>query len=1831
MPKPQTLTEHAASLRQYRQHFTVIFNANTNLVAFRPPVAGASVSVLNELLSQLPNQPVAQPLVPSSTLQPQSPNAGSVGSAAGPAATLVGQVAPTRIRVPARLKWSVPESLAPPQVESEAAQTLLDGYPPASALFEPFLESLPNGMASYLPVEAAELSQFQNADEELQNSPPLPEPHWQSPPLPPREEQIVARPEQLLTDTAVFPPISPPLAQEPLPAGPVRSAVTGQLGFRDLLAYTAEAEQSASVESSTAVPQREAPQGVAPSRAGEPTGSEQQPEPTQSAGQSTAPEAMLETTPRSVPLESVEIERLPTEPQDVPAVSKAQGASEVQPATQQLTAPQPTQRQEWQQPPPRVQVTQSVEAVSPQLASDELPFNIRAEEASAVTAPLNQATPIATPPASTAPVPSQASGEIPLDTGRPLLDIPAGFTPPGEDAEAMRKLREFLPPTAPGTGISLPRRPRPVPLQPTKAAEVVPEAPIHNPEQAMSFLERLNRMSEVESAGLSENRSLSLAELMTWEKKSLAPISETTESALKPQNAASDSNSTGAAATPATELEALVPTPVELPAQNRTETHQSVVPVNQPVPTPSPTRTVSPRQAQENIVPPPLPLSLSAATQAPLDTAAPLRIAENALQHELEETSPFLPSSAETILMEPTPVASLANEEIQAQAAEQYSADLLPLSSKPAVPLANLAVPTSTLLTPQHSQALSEAVSKHSALSLPLDLSSTPSLQAAGEPSQFSVPPMQVASEQTPYSSALPQDEAPLAPELSPMNLLSASVANQIQAPAPSPRRQPEPREPVPDAGAALLRAALGGLSLGQLAQSGLHPEAARSTEQTSRVAGDRGDNIENADLQRRDTEKTSSMREAVESSSHAGTLPVRPVTQVAVPTPRSEQATVKPAQRPRPEDTLPSSDTPDAPNLPVSVPERLERLPSDQTQLNQAEINAAPPALSLPEDSQQASEDVNLSQLPVSHLAEDQPKARGDVGVAAHQPVADVASTDLFAIATPKVMSQAEGSQAEADTQPQRPGASTALGALTAAQLLREALKVSASNSEAQPRAASMTDDVQSVPADITPRSLLPELRQGVPSSLQDLPISESVASAQQLSQLASVSEPQGAPTSPGITPPLDLSDEIQAERNGQQVQPERIEERAATSYTAPLASVPLESTKPPMVEGRMWAGSEPVNPVTPSELPDLAPKPALASEQGEQLVDVEFETSGKALAAALAPTASSSIPLPAAPAQEQVKEAEQSSVENLTPLPRPELPPAPVLGESQPLAGRSEADSGKKAFEPLSVGQEPSVDHPTDQSHTSSTDTVNLPEVEMVAIDAVSEEARLLPATRDKPTTSHPHMAAAIASTLLTQSLNIPRQTVADFAASSNPDPELLPLSAARPPVQVPETQTPGEILPGRPLPELEATQSPLATRSVAADPDIAVPHVETAAYQNGSISAEQLQLLSPVAAPSQLSAVEPSSPRLRLRSRLTSEVPASASPSTAPFIPNSVTMPSAPRDEASLAALPLPHSASPLPSGTQTSSQSAVTPQQPPSQRTAPLQRQEQLIQKALASPGHRDPLPLSVRALIAPMLGKELGEVHLLSNAAASEATAAAAADALAVGDVVLLSPGQDLASPRGLGLLAHELTHVLRSRDPNFVPVVARPAAPGSQASMSKNSAAHNSPSPSFANLPAGADEEGLAEYVEGQVRSRFQAAALTQASSNAFSAAAAAPESPWGNLPAPWEPMPIWDVPSTPTPQAAARPTSVPVSRPTVIAKVSSPGRMAAPQAVSAQAASSSRSDTAPAAAPLAMKGPPTGSDPNKSNRSSPDLDRLAQQIYGILKRRLATEVRREH
>ena len=264
----------------------------------------------------------------------------------------------------------------------------------------------------------------------------------------------------------------------------------------------------------------------------------------------------------------------------------------------------------------------------------------------------------------------------------------------------------------------------------------------------------------------------------------------------------------------------------------------------------------------------------------------------------------------------------------------------------------------------------------------------------------------------------------------------------------------------------------------------------------------------------------------------------------------------------------------------------------------------------------------------------------------------------------------------------------------------------------------------------------------------------------------------------------------------------------------------------------------------------------------------------------------------------------------------------------------------------------------------------------------------------------------------------------------------------------------------------------------------------------------------------------------------------------------------------------------------------------------------------------------------RRLLTPLVGVDPDTVAVLQGPVPNEIASQRRADALAIGDeTVVLRQSFRESSPADVGLLAHELTHIARRRQPRFVPPAARHRS--ARTALQYDAAVTLN------------DEEALALRVESHVRAVAPVTARSPGAPSADGAddgdesadAVSLPafhEQPivlsqpratdqWGGLPAPWEPLPEW---ATSTPQPVPEASKAPIE--------AAPVRVVAPQTTTAlanapvvSAADESRTvETAVSESPA-----PT---PDASASTSPDLDALARQVYAVLKRRLETEARRE-
>jgi len=286
----------------------------------------------------------------------------------------------------------------------------------------------------------------------------------------------------------------------------------------------------------------------------------------------------------------------------------------------------------------------------------------------------------------------------------------------------------------------------------------------------------------------------------------------------------------------------------------------------------------------------------------------------------------------------------------------------------------------------------------------------------------------------------------------------------------------------------------------------------------------------------------------------------------------------------------------------------------------------------------------------------------------------------------------------------------------------------------------------------------------------------------------------------------------------------------------------------------------------------------------------------------------------------------------------------------------------------------------------------------------------------------------------------------------------------------------------------------------------------------------------------------------------------------------------------------------------------------------------------------------PLPDAVRRFLQPLVGIDPASVRVYSDPAATQLTARVNAEALAIGDTVALGAGHlpGAGTPETLGLLAHELTHVARGREPRFVPPIAR--AEGRRMSDG-------------GTVAAPTNEEGVARLVEARVMRAAEAAQAAEQWSPAQPGDAPGPFTPplvpargrsgtngaasaradavldqqqsaaaadtdraapvWNGLPAPWQPLPTWlDAGAAPTanalPLAVASPSAPPFAAPAAVA------------ATAVQLAEQGR-----AVDEAATTAPAHAADQHAAQPPAPDLDALARQVYTVLRRRLSAEGRR--
>lgn len=273
-------------------------------------------------------------------------------------------------------------------------------------------------------------------------------------------------------------------------------------------------------------------------------------------------------------------------------------------------------------------------------------------------------------------------------------------------------------------------------------------------------------------------------------------------------------------------------------------------------------------------------------------------------------------------------------------------------------------------------------------------------------------------------------------------------------------------------------------------------------------------------------------------------------------------------------------------------------------------------------------------------------------------------------------------------------------------------------------------------------------------------------------------------------------------------------------------------------------------------------------------------------------------------------------------------------------------------------------------------------------------------------------------------------------------------------------------------------------------------------------------------------------------------------------------------------------------------------------------------------------HAEPVSQNARAFLRPLLGIDPAAVPIYRDEQAAEGTSLEQADALSNGEMIEIAPEHSAQTPETLALLAHELTHVARRQNPRFVPPVALAQPPASSWETG--------------------DEEALALHVEGQALQLARGAPAMDTMSAAqpplrrepgtsiLPPASARPI--WGNLPAPWEPLPDWLASASSSHDVSAQPGAdlsvasrgaelsavTPLSTPAMFA----PGESRSEGESEVRRAGLERSIEEPGAGATNQADTPSAPEPARA--PEPDLDALARQVYGLLKRRLSVEQRRE-
>ncbi len=256
-------------------------------------------------------------------------------------------------------------------------------------------------------------------------------------------------------------------------------------------------------------------------------------------------------------------------------------------------------------------------------------------------------------------------------------------------------------------------------------------------------------------------------------------------------------------------------------------------------------------------------------------------------------------------------------------------------------------------------------------------------------------------------------------------------------------------------------------------------------------------------------------------------------------------------------------------------------------------------------------------------------------------------------------------------------------------------------------------------------------------------------------------------------------------------------------------------------------------------------------------------------------------------------------------------------------------------------------------------------------------------------------------------------------------------------------------------------------------------------------------------------------------------------------------------------------------------------------------------------------HSSPLSNTGERLIAAVTGISPAAVPILRDAGAAELASARSADGLALQGSIILGAGHTTDEPRTLGLVAHELTHLV---DPSSKSPESEARARSAEAAVIAHATQARSPSRPPPDSPARTipGHDGLTHTsIQPRPQASPSRSAVPTGEASQQSAASPSAPPPWGDLPAPWEPLPTWGKATT---------------QPVVGSDRMVPGTVSvAVPAAARVAARAPQGRLLPQPEPVQLPTPP----PDQTDPVPPDLDELARQVYDILKRRLARERRR--